>query len=76
MYSRRVTTGATVKNHGLVTMNLKLVLEASVRKATPLPASGTCVQSSVGLLVLTEWTRDGFALARVSTERASVAPGV
>lgn len=75
-HPRRVTTGATVKNHGLVTMNLKSVLEASVRMSTPLPESGTCAQISVELLVSTEKARDGSASARASTEQASAVPGV
>jgi hypothetical protein len=65
-----------VKTHGLVTMKLKSVLEASVWKRNPLLMGGTCVQISVGLFVLTERIRYGFAPVRVSTEQASATSGV
>ncbi|MBP2671278.1 MAG: hypothetical protein H6Q85_1344 [candidate division NC10 bacterium] len=76
MHPRRVTTGATVKNHGLVTMKLKSALEASVWNINPLPEGGTCAQILVGLFVPTGRTRHGFAPARVSTEQSSAASGV
>jgi hypothetical protein len=50
-----------VKNYGLVTMKLKLALEASVWNKDPLPEGGTRAQIPVGLLVPTgrarHWVR-------------------